>query len=373
MSNIRGPFLSRNNVSIKSLGNEHKALALALCQLPCFSSLTVTNIRLIESGLSQPCFEVGTVNQRYFAKYIADNYAEFAASELASGYGMSPKVVYAGNKWLITEFIEAQSLQQADLATNKKIALILDLLMQCHQIDLDLVQVNSLMANVKSRAAGDLLSPLKAQQVEISSLPVLNIAAVISDLLQQLNPNHFQHQQIALFSEHLQQKLSRLVAQQATDIKKVLCHGDANFSNVLVTNNGGLSKNSFHGVLIDFECACLAPAEYDLAMMMAVNRIQANEVQEICQQYLLHLAWLKNQNTSSTSDETANKKQINPVSLSIDLVTCYRELSILINFLWYFVEYQARKQLDYKNLAIEQLQLLAHGYPELHNLVLEMR
>ncbi|WP_143323605.1 phosphotransferase [Cognaticolwellia aestuarii] len=366
--------MSLDHARIMSLGNKHKELAIALCQLPCFNSLTVSNIRVIEAGLSQTCFEVDTAKQRYFAKYIADNYAEVTASELASGYGISPKVLYAGKHWLITEFIAAQGLQQVDLAKNKKITQTLNLLMQCHQIDIGHVQVSQFIASEKNNAAeAERLKPMKGQQVALSTLPVLNIFAVINALIQQLNLSHLQNQQMTQLSEHLQQNLRHILDEQSTDITQVFCHGDANFSNVLIANNGLLSLNNDDCFLVDFECACIAPAEYDLAMMMAVNGIEANKIRKICQDYLRCLGRFKKQNNCSETVENSSVNAIDSVYLSIDLVTRYYEISILINCLWYFVEYQARKQLDYKNLALEQLQLLAQRYPELHNLVLEMR
>ena len=371
--------MSLDHENMPILDETHKKLALELCQLPCFNSLTIDNIAVIDVGLSQSCFQVDDTNQRYFAKYLTGSYVETTASQIAAFYGIAPKVVYAGNNWLVTEFKVAQELNTADLSENEKITLMLTMLAQCHQIDehsdsqhhneqLDSVfyKASHLTFNSAVSSAGATsLKPIRKQKDKLSALPKLNVTAVIDDLLQQLELSDQQNQQLKQLSKKLMQNLNK-ANEQAGNIRQVFCHGDANFSNVLLVKNNLSSPNTHDYLLVDFECACIAPIEYDLAMMMAVNGIEANKIEIIYQLYLQGLTALNKQGNAHEIVDNSSVELMNVKSLSSKLVTCYYDLSILITGLWYFVAYQSRQQLKYKNLALKQLQLLAKSYPELY-------
>ena len=86
--------------------------------------------------------------------------------------------------------------------------------------------------------------------------------------------------------------LSKVLQQNLTNvnitlgsIEQVLCHGDANFSNAMQLKYPQLNSVAVHK-LIDFECACIAPADFDLAMLMAVNEIERAEIALINDQYI---------------------------------------------------------------------------------------
>ena len=88
----------------------------------------------------------------------------------------------------------------------------------------------------------------------------------------------------------------------------ILCHGDINFTNILIDNK----QRSW---LIDFECAQLAPVEFDLAMFIAVNNIATDQVSELVNHY---------------------RKLVPTYQPNEQLLTYYLLFSFYINGLWYF-------------------------------------
>ena len=87
----------------------------------------------------------------------------------------------------------------------------------------------------------------------------------------------------------------------------VVCHGDLNFTNILHDNDNT-------AWLIDFECAQLAPPEFDLAMFIAVNNIATQDITHIIAEY----------------------SALMPTSrLNKSLLHYYLLFSLLINGLWY--------------------------------------
>jgi thiamine kinase-like enzyme len=103
--------------------------------------------------------------------------------------------------------------------------------------------------------------------------------------------------------------LSNTICSLITDTQRVnvVCHGDLNFTNVLHDNDNT-------AWLIDFECAQLAPPEFDLAMFIAVNNIATQDITHIIAKYCALMPTCR---------------------LNSSLLHYYLLFSHLINGLWY--------------------------------------
>jgi thiamine kinase-like enzyme len=240
----------------------------SLWSLPCFT--LVDKISTISIGLSQSCFKVNADNKIYFAKTVTDN-IEVSIAMCASKSGLSPEVIYHDQDWLICSFIDSKNLAHSKLSTHEKINHAIKLMVQCHQ--------------------------LNSKPTELVEVDVCNTLIK--------NEHYSMSQQTALF------QLAKLILVPLSKSKKdVCCHGDLNFSNVLINNK----KRTW---LVDYECAYTAPVEYDLAMLIAVNNLARDKVTTIIEQY-----------------EMQSSLQIDPKLLNHYLLFCY-----FINALWYFNTY----------------------------------
>lgn len=240
----------------------------SLWALPCFTQ--VDDISTISIGLSQSCFKVNADNKVYFAKTVTDN-IEVSIAICASKSGLSPEVIYHNQDWLICNFIDSKNLAHSTIDTDKKIKHAIKLMVQCHQ--------------------------LKIKPVELSGVAICN--ALIK------NEHYSPSQQIALL------QLSELIlVPLSNNMSGVCCHGDLNFSNVLMNQ----VQSTW---LVDYECAYTAPIEYDLAMLIAVNNLANDKVTIIIEQY-----------------EMQSSVKVDSQLLNHYLLFCY-----FINALWYFNAY----------------------------------
>jgi len=128
--------------------------------------------------------------------------------------------------------------------------------------------------------------------------------------------------------------------------------------------------------LIDFECACIAPIEYELGMMMAVNEIENSKIEWVKTQYTAQQN--RQQYSRSSSDIYTDNQQENhtvivdnleqmmtfPRNITIGTVMRYYVLSLIINGLWYFSKYQHFQGEKYRELANKQFSLLVKQHPE---------
>lgn len=367
-------------------------LALKLSQLPCFDQHKVIGISVIEAGLSQACFYVKYDNKAYFAKYLSANSNEPLANQLAATYGIAPQLMYVGQHWLITEFIVGEGLDKSPQTENEKLAITIALLARCHSIPHDnfskqnchhskyLSLTSSTMALNKKQVLGQVTSKTIAAETSLLEISILDIASTISQLLQHIALSPIQVQTLKKLAKVLQQNLVNQ-QRELPNPQGVFCHGDANFSNVISVNNTTVKSVSHDYQLIDFECACIAPIEYDLAMLMAVNELDSSKVS------MINLRYIKARNNISKHEvEQVNRPEKSTVIVdnllgvtmvnanpSNDMVTCYYYLCLTINGLWYFSQYQHRKVVKYQTLAIKQLDLLAIRYPQINILLDEMR
>ncbi|TYK65024.1 phosphotransferase [Colwellia echini] len=259
----------------------------ALQALPCFNG--ILDITLLSEGLSHTCYKVVTINQTFFVKklHTATANKEVFCSIISAKLKLSPIVIYHDDMWLVTDFIDsiavANNYANSSAHYNNKKPLALSLMSQLHQI-----------------------KPIEYISEKFNNLTILDIAATVEDLL--ACNNALTTQQRTIIGEATQIIDASIASQKSlSGTIDVLCHGDINYSNIITDIQG----NSW---LIDFECAQLAPIEFDIAMFIAVNNIAVDKLDEIINEYL-KLVPKHNVNTS--------------------LVLWYALASLLINALWY--------------------------------------
>ena len=368
-------------------------LVVKLCQLPCFEQLKADKVRVIEAGLSQACFYVKYDQKAYFAKYLNVNSIEPLASQIAARHGISPTLIYVEQNWLVTEFIAGQVLDTSPQSDDDKLTITLALLARCHRIPHDSFSKHyksnhqNLVPEIKSAALSVERAPRKlAEQaiaqtcMPIMALPKLDISATIRQLFQHLEFSDSQMQVLGQLLSALEQNLANTLL-EVQDIKQVFCHGDANFSNVILPEDITTKPEKIAHQLIDFECACIAPAEYDLAMLIAVNELDISKVASIYARYQQELKYVNLQLIQQDAQQEKLSRIVdNPMSIiklrdsnTHLLVTRYYDLCLLINGLWYFLQFQRRKVVKYKTLALKQMMLLALRHPQTNNVIDEMR
>ena len=266
-----------------------------LSNLPCFTQ--VESISKIASGFSQHCFKVYADNKVYFAKTLSDN-TEVLVAECAGKSGLGPSVIYHDQHWLISNFIDTDNLALSTLGADEKIKHAIKLMVQCHQ--------------------------LNVMPAELST------ADIIESLLK--NPHYSTRQKAALF------QLAELILEPLTiSLNNVCCHGDLNFSNVLMNQ----AQNTW---LVDYECACIAPIEYDLAMFIAVNSLDNNDRTRAIEQY-----------------ETQSS-----VCVDLELLNHYLLFCYFINTLWYFNAYHEKALVE--EMTEDTAVLLKHAQKQWYGL-----
>lgn len=291
-----------------------------LITLPCFDGIeTITPIAF---GYSRACVSVTSQGKVYFVKkFVASNASlkQTARNErifavAAAKAGFSPAVVYQNPSWLVCEFIQALPLSSNILTLEEKTKMALDLMSQCHQLDVN--------------------------------LPRLDIAAVVAELTLALS-TILSKQQLTIIDKLVTQILDSLNNERdgksnVGPLVLVACHGDINFSNILFAEKPWL---------IDFECSCLAEKEFDLAMLIAVNELSTTQ---------LHKVLNKQGRAEYLTAEHYNKK-----------VCCYLAFCYLINGLWYLVYQQEKENKHFLDLAtrlftaLDALSLIDDSFCEL--------
>ncbi|GLX78778.1 hypothetical protein tinsulaeT_21180 [Thalassotalea insulae] len=269
----------------------------AILQLPCFDG-AVSKIKKIPQGLSHHCYLVECQSnsiqyvRRYFVKYLADHQVsasnESLSLQLAADAAISPKIIYLDQQWLVTAYIDGKTLASLKLPLEEKIKQALQLMSHCHQLTAD------------------------------AAISNLSIRTIIERQIAQLQFNNEQQLQLSQLADEL---VSFTEAET-----KVLCHGDINFSNIIVD-----SKQAW---LLDFECAFVGAREFDLAMLVAVNNLPKASVEFVITEYC------QRANTSIKESE-----------VNTYLACCY-----LINGLWYLNHAcSADNNQEYLLLAHQQL------------------
>ena len=270
-----------------------------LQSLPCFAE--IIDISMLVDGMSHTCSKVTTASQVYFVKRLTKETAkeEVVSCRYAADHGLSPKVIYYDNTWLVTEYVDSITVDKAELSTDKYINISLTLMTKLH-----------------------LLSP----QLKTGSIPYLDTLKSVQRLF--TNPLPLPARQRVILAKITHILTSKIEAEQKlSGAANVLCHGDMNYSNILFDK----TQQSW---LIDFECSHLAPVEFDLSMFIAVNNISTHLIDDIVASY------------------TVLVPNYRP---NLTLLTYYLLYSFFINGLWYLDNTNDSKTNNtLQSLAIEQ-------------------
>jgi len=264
----------------------------SLKSLPCFTE--VRAISLLANGLSQTALKVTTATRVFFAKKLnkETSNTEISCAQLCAGLHMknvsersswqllSPLVIYHDQHWLVTTFINGLTLTDANLNKDRKISIALSLMAELHQLPLELAN---------------------------PPIPLLNTTRSVKRLLTKPAPFLASHSDaLDKVTRSLSDSINSLIGDSTSP--NVICHGDLNLTNILL-------DDSQRPWLIDFECAHVAPEEFDLAMFIAVNNISDQRITKIVAEYM-----------TLVPDYRPN----------VDLLNYYILYSFYINGLWYF-------------------------------------
>lgn len=218
-----------------------------IANLPCFSQ----NIKIskIKQGYSHQCYKVTGQGKDYFVKFLdGHNGSEQSSTRVAgvvaahnfclaaSQMGLTPELYYQDAQWLVSEYVQEQTLVDFELPLLDKAKICLEVMSKCHQISID--------------------------------LPKLKPATIIDELL---CVDVFSVAQLD-FIQSINDKLKDVLQ----PLNNICCHGDINFANVFPLQTPKI---------VDFECVSLADAEYDLAMMIGVNEIGLNYLPQLVSYY----------------------------------------------------------------------------------------
>ncbi|GHE83284.1 aminoglycoside phosphotransferase family protein [Thalassotalea profundi] len=283
----------------------HKNIKL-LDELPFFQQRTIISVAEITTGLSQQSFKVRCLNdQLFYAKYFDKYNTEYAQieKEVLLNSASSPittSLLYSDEHWLVTPFIEANDLSKLNLPIKNKLNIALELMLTFQKLIIPSKKIKP----ISFIAHGDYY---------------INALA--------LNKNQ---QQIlrSLLSDD-----DAIKAQQLT-----LCHGDFNFTNMLLNSPlTGIASDEIP-ILIDFECCCYSEVEYDIAMMIAVNNLlNYLSVDTVIAQIKVYLA----------------QRMVN---ISTKKVMRYLGKSLLLNALWYICRFNRTNDNKWLILAKQQFQ-----------------
>jgi len=264
----------------------------SLRSLTCFSDIQA--ISLLANGLSQTSLKVTTASKVFFAKKLNDETANTEvtcallcaqfntedALELDTMKSLSPQVIYHDQKWLVTDFVNGRALADSELKSDLKISTALTLMAKLHQLPTTFANKKIKQLNTKVSVKRLLTNPT-------------SLLAKHSHFLNNV-------------TQSLTTTINRLII--TSQSLSVLCHGDINFTNILL-------DNAHRSWLIDFECAHFAPVEFDLAMFIAVNNIAKNNIDDIVNNY---------------------GKLVSSYRSNRELLNYYILYSYYINGLWYF-------------------------------------
>lgn len=273
----------------------------------CFIVKLVRVIELQQPRLKLPklfVIKVFNCQQSYNNELIALN--------ALSHKGFTPCLIHAGEfhetQFILMEYLQGISLASSPMNSAEKLIKSLALMANFHH-SFTLLRNESPLELVKS--------------IEFQSL----LQSLMRDAKLE---GPFKHQVQEAVDRVLTQ-LTELVI-QANSL--VICHGDFNFSNILL--------NEHADFILDFECLSRMPREYDIAMMLAVNELPFSDVNNARSIYHNAFSVLSNETTS-----LCNHK-----------INIYYQASALINALWYFARYHETGSIIFKGKSDLQFNLL---------------
>jgi thiamine kinase-like enzyme len=269
-----------------------------LSSLPCFTQVNL--IETITTGLSSLCYRVHADNTIFFAKQVTEN--ESIVSLLSAKSNISPTVIYHDQHWLISQFIEGDNLSLEQHPLNEKISIAMKLMSQCHKLSTKTIMLDPSLSLHPKMLVYNLIDEIYLSTKQLIAIPALQESTLIG------------------IANHIFTLIPPMT-------NKVCCHGDINFSNILLS----AEKRAY---LIDYECACIAPAEYDLAMFIAVNNLEKEHILPSVQQYTAHAL----------------------VNINLPLLKHYLTYCYFLNGLWYIDAYQKSALPSFLCLAKQQWQ-----------------
>lgn len=315
-----------SNTPIEITQEERQLLSKAL-------SAPIEVIPFEHNGLSRHSFAIGANNKQYFVKRFtgpddASLKLEKHIAQLLADSRISTELIAQAEYFLIYEFIPHRVLDELNLPLSDKIALTCDLASKLHQVSSKQIQ--------RLDVAKTTLSLLRKCQLSDA------LHCVIEAMIHQFVP-------------------------QATQENLVVCHGDLNFANIILPTKRDNAKQgvdvtthemSEELLLIDFESCCLAPPAFDVAMCIAINRLDK-------QMEIDKLAKLFQKNLQEFDKSLYD--------FDSEMVTRYLALCFLINGLWYFERAMKNNSEKYLLLALTQFQGIDEYFIEEDELTDKMR
>ena len=270
------------------INDESNHISQEIKALPCFSDGSCIVTPII-GGESHACFKVtfskdGTETS-YFVKSLVGHQetakVEVAVNLLAAEAGLAAAIVYHSPRWLVCEYIQGESLEKFSaenpyLAPNDKIMIAMNLMSKVHRLK------------------------------HSSNHPVLAIKELLLNLAADIKATHLQQ-------AFVNEVIENIIPLRLPNNNLVLCHGDVNYENIRLSdsfNKGHLLEKTW---LVDYECSCLAEAEYDIAMFIAINALSAEDVEVVIKHY----------------------QQYALISINDEKLRAYLAYCYLINGLWY--------------------------------------
>ncbi|WP_181901735.1 phosphotransferase [Thalassotalea euphylliae] len=354
--------------SNKSLPRFIESVNTELSRLSCFVGKSLEIIK-INSGFSQQVFKVSTVEVSVSGKdkdkdkhkrkekdkcrenkqancstspntalepefYIAKRFSDKTTAQLEAfvqrflaDKALSPKIIYCEGQWLVSEFIDKPLLSQLTLSEEEKITIATSALAKFHRafnIATDTRNITKLdLVSVLS----ELVSELKELEVGLaeSDQQLISKAVSFAKALQH-DVDLFSIQSKASKTKASKVKASKVeTSNSMTDCTAtnkshrqlqhsanlVVVHGDLNYTNLLVSQ----TNKDIDACVIDFESVAMAPVEYDLGMLMAINNVPLSLTSLTVKNYL--------------------KSSLKLRKINLEEVTRYAFISSIINWLWF--------------------------------------
>lgn len=244
----------------------------------------------IVGGESHACFKVifrkNALEKCYFVKSLVGHQetakVEVAVNLLAAEAGLAPAIVYHSALWLVCEYIHGESLakfsvEHPSLAPNDKIMITMNLMVKVHHLK------------------------------HPKNHPVLAIKELLLRLTADIKMTHIQQ-------VFVNEVIEKIIPLKLPNNNLVLCHGDVNYENIRLSDSFNKDYLLEKTWLVDYECSCLAEAEYDIAMFIAINALSGEDIDLVIKRY----------------------QQYALMSINDEKVRAYLAYCYLINGLWYF-------------------------------------
>jgi thiamine kinase-like enzyme len=258
---------------------------------------TYTIIELTE-GLNQQCVELRSTTKKYIIKRFNDSrsfeverciYNALKKSDISTQ--LIKALTFQDINYLLLEKLDGQSLCMTQMSQCEKILLASQILARFH------------------------FHVLKASQKQLSTIKTLSLKDILLKLAYSASLTRKQLDLTTDIVSHSINRLENHLGDKVGRTASVCCHGDLNFSNI-IANAGNLK-------VIDFEAASMMPAEYDIAMMLAVNELDESKIDVASQNYL--------DQYQACQDSATRIERL----LDQPLIHAYYLIAILINGLWY--------------------------------------